>query len=53
MTTLVDKWSLPLDSALSSGCHIIGKIDFIDRYGIYLNRTMEESNARKNYLVEW
>ncbi len=35
------------------GAPLLVLADLIYRYGIYLNRTMEEGNARKNYLVEY
>jgi len=35
------------------GAPLLVLADLFYRYGIYLNRSMEEGNARKNYLVEY
>ena len=35
------------------GASLLVLADLFYRYGIYLNRSMEEGNARKNYLVEY
>lgn len=53
MTTWVDSSEWDLVSAALFGYLTIGIACFEYRYGIYLNRTIEEGSAHKNYFVEW
>ena len=53
MIIWVDSSNYLLGFARLSGSHIIGTYIMIGRYGVHLNRTIEEGAAHKNYFVEW
>lgn len=53
MTIWADNLNWLSDCAQSSGYPTIGISSVINRYGVHLNRTIEEGAAHKNYFVEW
>ncbi len=53
MIIWVDNLEWDLVSVVLFGYLIIGIQYPLCRYGIYLNRTIEEGSAHKNYFVEW